>query len=217
MNPSRRPSAAKAATGSPWPRAAYWGRYFASSGGDTSNGSTPGLGRHQHPQRLQQLGNREHRPDLVQDDRRLARPQQVQVEVGFGGVDGHLDVPAAGIEAGDLGQGQAPRREDVGEVAVQRRAPAVLDQADGDLGPVGAVPAEPDQGVAGVAVLAEDVGHLVAGLGAQAADPPEAPGGQVVEPREGEVAQVEQQQAAAGQPGDQLAAGELLVRRGSGR
>ena len=38
--------------------------------------------------------------------RRLGRPQQVEPEVGLDQVEGQLDVPAAGVEAGDLGEGQ---------------------------------------------------------------------------------------------------------------
>ncbi len=88
-------------------------------------------------------------------------------------------------------------------------------QPDGMLGPVGPVRSQPDDGVTGGGILVEHLHQRVTGAAAVAADPRQALLGQIVEPVKGEVAQVEQQQAATLEPVDQGPCQYLLVLAGS--
>lgn len=101
--------------------------------GDTRSGGKQDL------HRLQHLGNGEHRPHLMQDHRRFARPQEVEVEIGLRSFEGQFDVSVSGKEAGDLGQRQPRRIEHIREIAMDGLAVPKLDQTDRVGGSIGAV------------------------------------------------------------------------------
>lgn len=117
------------------------------------------------PQGLQHLRDDEHGPNLLLDDRRLGRPQQVQLQVLFDQQHGQLDVPPPRIQPGHLQRWQDRGVQDVGDILVQRVPHPEADQPGGMRGPVGPMRAQPDDPIEGLARLVEDVDDRVARLG----------------------------------------------------
>jgi len=71
-------------------------------------------------ERLKDLGDDEHGPDLLEDDGGLGGPEQMEAEFALDQRERQFDVPAASVQPGDLTQGQGQRIADIGDVGEGR-------------------------------------------------------------------------------------------------
>jgi hypothetical protein len=149
------------------------------------------------------------------DDRlRLAAPEQPEPQMLFDQLESHFNIPPPGIGFGDHGERELLRVAHIGEVAIEDRPPAILDQSHGMLGPIRAVLAEPDQGIERLPVLVEGVEQFVAAVRGQPTEPVVPGVSKVVKPAEAEVAEIGEDQGGGGELGDEGAGVPSLVLMG---
>jgi hypothetical protein len=196
MSPKSRPRSTRSGTSGRQVMAGGWASNLTRMGSETSNGSRLRLGSDLQVEGMQQLSQDERSHQLLKHQQRGRSPPQVQPQLAFEQFEGQLDIPAAGVQARDVEHGEQGGIGDVGEVVAQVAALTKLHQAHQVGCAVSAVGAEPNQRIQRLALLVEDVHDAIGGALTQTREPPIALAGEVVEPREAEVAQVGQNEAA---------------------
>src|SRR6266487_2894419 len=156
-----------------------------------------GVGGHGQTEGLQELKEEEGHPQLLEDEGGHGTPPQVQPTDALEGLESSLNIPAARIEAYDLGEGELLRVEHVSEVLMQVATAPKLDQAHQRGGAVGPMGAQPDEGIKGLAVLRQDALDVKGGALAQTRDPGVALLAQIIKPSKTEIAQVSQDETAS--------------------
>src|SRR5258708_6097788 len=142
------------------------------------------------------LGEDQDDPDLHFDQFGLAPPPVVHAQVVFEEPERQFDIEASGIQLRDFGQGKQEGIGDIGHIHADLYPIAKAHQ----VGRAVLARSQPDQRIQHFMVAIEGMDNLVRGVGAIARDPPQAAIRQGIKEAEGEVAQIEEQQAACDQP-----------------
>jgi hypothetical protein len=106
---------------------------------------------------MQDLSQDQHDPELLQDQGGMSTPPQADAQGAFEQFDGQFDIPTSGVELGNLLHAELAGIEHIGQVLMQLRAVAKLDQPDRMSGLIGTVGPEADDSIQ---VLAIEVSHL---------------------------------------------------------
>ena len=113
---------------------------------------------------LEHLGDDQHGKDLLPDHHRLCRPEQVEAQVLLDKPEGHLDVPAYGVEFCQCQWRQLAGFRNVGNVAVGVLIDLEFDQAYRMTRLIRVVGTKPDAAVEGGVVRVKAVNDFVAGF-----------------------------------------------------
>jgi len=149
-------------------------------------------------QGMQQLGQNQGNPQLNGHQFGACSPPNVQPQFAFEQLEGHLDIPASGIQLGDLLHGEVSGTQHIGQIAIADAIGGEADQAHRMGGSVGTVLAQPDDGIEQptAIIIGEDFTEVIAHVVLEARDPEVALSGQVVEPRKAEIAQIREDETA---------------------
>src|SRR5205823_8139880 len=90
-----------------------------------------GLHGHMQLQGMQQLGQNEGQPQLDQHQFGAGSPPDVQAQFALEQLEGQFNVPASGIELGDVTHGQVGGVQHGGQVAILRAVEGKTDQTHG--------------------------------------------------------------------------------------